>query len=188
MIFLVDCENVGVLNIPKEKQDIVYHFVREEDSIKKKGRNYIVTHHNGDRDALDFCIDSFLGYLIGTYGNKCTYCIVSSDKGFDNVVNFWKAQDISIQRATAKQLKNLPKKENLEQKIEGLIDKLPSKKQKSLYYQCQSYTVNTKKKNKNKDKWYSVVRSIIGDSLSKTQTRMVADYLFDSIVTMFNVA
>lgn len=50
----------------------------------------------GTKNALDFQLASYLGYLIGKEGTDANYYIVSDDKGFEVVADFWKAQNISV--------------------------------------------------------------------------------------------
>ncbi len=53
----------------------------------------------GTKNALDFQLASHLGYLIGTNGNENTvYYIVSNDKGFDCICDFWRVKGISVER------------------------------------------------------------------------------------------
>ena len=35
---------------------------------------------------------SYLGYLLGIHGKKCTYVIVSNDTDYDNIIKFWKEE------------------------------------------------------------------------------------------------
>ena len=49
----------------------------------------------GSRNALDFQLSTWLGYLINEYwGQKERFYIVSKDKGFGSVCQFWKARGI----------------------------------------------------------------------------------------------
>ena len=50
----------------------------------------------GSKNALDFQLTSYLGYLIGKYGSDAVYHIVSEDKGFAFVADFWKKQNINV--------------------------------------------------------------------------------------------
>ncbi len=50
----------------------------------------------GSKNALDFQLTSYLGYLIGKYGSGAVYHIVSEDKGFAYVADFWKEQNINV--------------------------------------------------------------------------------------------
>lgn len=50
----------------------------------------------GTKNALDFQLASYLGYMIGQGNEDSHYYIVSDDKGFDVVADFWKEQGISV--------------------------------------------------------------------------------------------
>ena len=43
----------------------------------------------GGKNALDFQLSSYIGYLISERPDE-SFFIVSSDKGFDDVIDFWK--------------------------------------------------------------------------------------------------
>lgn len=45
------------------------------------------------KEALDMCLVSYLGYLIRkNKREKAIYIIISQDRGYDRVINFWKAE------------------------------------------------------------------------------------------------
>ncbi|MCM1299240.1 MAG: PIN domain-containing protein [Firmicutes bacterium] len=53
----------------------------------------------GMKDALDFQLSSYLGYIIAkNEEQKSTYYIVSNDKGFNHVLQFWRARGVNIER------------------------------------------------------------------------------------------
>lgn len=95
-IYLVDCENVGCryLNI-RNKTSRVYYFISggrmSWGSFDLSNRNHslIIAEHAGGKDALDFCIDGYLGFLICHYGKKVCYHIVSKDRGFLSMEKFF---------------------------------------------------------------------------------------------------
>lgn len=45
--------------------------------------------------SLDMHLISYLGYLIGKKENHCKYVIISNDTDYDNVITFWKEQNIT---------------------------------------------------------------------------------------------
>lgn len=112
-VYLIDFENVhssgisGVENLSAD--DKVYIFYTENASslsfsshIKLLACPAEVTYYNvdaGGKNALDFQLASFLGYLIGSGSDDCYY-IISGDRGYDNVKKFWEKsglrKDISI--------------------------------------------------------------------------------------------
>ena len=65
----------------------------------------------GTKNALDFQLTSYLGYLIGQSGIDTNYYIVSDDKGFEVVADFWKEQGISVSCISLKEPVAVPKKE-----------------------------------------------------------------------------
>ena len=65
----------------------------------------------GTKNALDFQLTSYLGYLIGQGGMDTNYYIVSDDKGFEVVADFWKEQGISVSCISLKEPVAVLKKE-----------------------------------------------------------------------------
>ncbi|SES89811.1 hypothetical protein SAMN02910413_1165 [Pseudobutyrivibrio sp. C4] len=56
----------------------------------------------GTKNALDFQLTSYLGYLLGQEGVNGNYYIVSDDNGFDVALEFWKRLNYSVNRITVK--------------------------------------------------------------------------------------
>ena len=99
-IFLVDMENVHKLtninkltandklilfysdNTPPMPMDTIRAIVNTNVSRDLKRV------HLGVKSALDFQLSSYLGYLLATYPDA-KFIIVSKDKGFEVVRNFW---------------------------------------------------------------------------------------------------
>lgn len=53
----------------------------------------------GTKNALDFQLASYLGFLIGKCDNEnVVYHIVSNDKGFDCICDFWRSKGIDVER------------------------------------------------------------------------------------------
>ncbi len=51
------------------------------------------------KQSVDMHLVSYLGYLIGVYGTSCDYVIRSSDRDYDNVVQYWKAlEGVDVKR------------------------------------------------------------------------------------------
>lgn len=55
---------------------------------------------SGKKNALDFQLSSYLGYQIRQHGETEKYFIVSNDKGYDCLINFWRERRIKINRLT----------------------------------------------------------------------------------------
>lgn len=56
----------------------------------------------GTKNALDFQLASYLGYLIGENKKTSNYYIVSNDKGYDCLCEYWESLGISVGRITGK--------------------------------------------------------------------------------------
>lgn len=111
--YLVDTENVGsvwVDLIPTlGKQDCLLLFytvnssgISYEDLLKLAGQEekYQMIQCFTGRNGLDFQLVSYLGYLIKSNA-KAEFVIISNDIGYDAVVRFWNAKDISVSRVKA---------------------------------------------------------------------------------------
>ena len=69
----------------KIDMDILEHMTNNSSMIKF----YHVK--NGAKNALDFQMSTFIGYIIGKHKNeKNEYYIYSEDRGFDYLIGFWK--------------------------------------------------------------------------------------------------
>lgn len=130
-IFLVDYENVsasGLDGLEKlTEEDVVYIFYTENadrltfDAHRRLLESRATVRYykveSGTKNALDFQLVSFLGYLIRENGGSAYY-IISKDNGFDSVLHFWTKQNTKVMR--------LPKLdvENTCQEHEELLSKL----------------------------------------------------------------
>lgn len=98
-IYLIDCENVG-FSFFTSPNDLVYYFTNE--SVNElpfqcnENEIHMCLKHTGCKDALDFVIDTYLGYLIRAYGKNTEYFIISNDKGYDNVSAFWQQMGYKV--------------------------------------------------------------------------------------------
>lgn len=52
----------------------------------------------GTKNALDFQLASYLGYLVGENKKAANYYIVSNDKGYDCLCEYWNSLGISVGR------------------------------------------------------------------------------------------
>ena len=108
--YLIDSENMGTKwisyleeNIEElDKAFLFYTDASKSISCKELSVLFSFIHQletihcqNGTANALDFQLVSYLGYLI-RMDTKSTYCILSKDKGYDVVVNFWKEKGIHL--------------------------------------------------------------------------------------------
>ena len=111
--YFMDYENVrisGFDGIEKlEKNDIIYVIYSEQskafslDILEKAQKQGVIIEaykvNVGNKNALDFQLSSFLGYIVGkSEDNDCEYIIVSKDTGYDKVVEFWANRNKRIYR------------------------------------------------------------------------------------------
>lgn len=68
----------------------------------------------GTKNALDFQLSSYLGYLIGKFEENAAYYIVSNDKGFDCLCEYWERLDKSVKRIVFQKQEPEVKVENKE--------------------------------------------------------------------------
>lgn len=112
-VYLVDFENVtsagisGIQKLTKEDKVYIFYTVNASSMSFAAHLNLLsspaeVVYYNvasGGKNALDFQLASFLGYLI-CQGKEKKFCIISNDRGFEYVKTFWEkngvAADISI--------------------------------------------------------------------------------------------
>lgn len=124
--FLVDFENVKTDGLKKlvvtKKGDKIIIFYSENcknisldiiENIKEQNMKlgcYKVD--TGTKNALDFQLSSYLGYLIGKKGDSAKYHIVSNDKGYDCLCSYWKKQKVFVDRIaladTVKEVDEVP--------------------------------------------------------------------------------
>ncbi len=75
----------------------------------------------GTKNALDFQLSSHLGYLIGKFGESVRYYIVSNDKGFDCLCEYWGKLNKSVERIVFQ--KQEPQIEVEPQKVTRILEK-----------------------------------------------------------------
>ena len=177
-IYLVDCENIGnqSLNLP-ENCDI-YYFL-SYGKLKNPHPNDIVKEivHNGSKNALDFILDSWLGYLIHKYGTEIQYHIVSNDKGFSAIITYWKSLNVSISLEAYQDImikkinKNILKTHN---DIETLLDSLPDNKKRSIK---NIYTNWKRCKKKKRTSILNNLKQCLDGTCSKKEITQICDYL-----------
>ncbi len=108
MVYLVDFENVnsaglaGVQKLTKEDKVYIFYTVNATSlsftahlnllSCPAEVIYYYVA--SGTKNALDFQLASFLGYLI-SQGTEKDFCIISNDRGYEHVKNFWEKNGLA---------------------------------------------------------------------------------------------
>lgn len=111
--YLIDYENVHVsglngLSSLKEDDKVVIFYSDNSDSLTfglhKKLMNALCEViyqkvETGTKNALDFQLSSYLGYIINENKNKPEnkFFIVTKDNGFSVLVSYWKKKNISIE-------------------------------------------------------------------------------------------
>lgn len=111
--FLIDYENVrseGLYGIEKLSKNsaVVIMYSKNADKLSMDLLNFVGTNRIitvkvgvGQRNALDFQLVSFLGYIIARHkylNMKVNYFVVTGDSGFDSACRFWRAEGYSIHR------------------------------------------------------------------------------------------
>lgn len=113
MVYLVDFENVssagisGIQRLTKEDKVYIFYTANAANMSFAAHLNLLsspaeIIYYNvasGGKNALDFQLSSFLGYLISK-GEENAFCIISNDRGYEYVRTFWErsglAADVSI--------------------------------------------------------------------------------------------
>ena len=110
-IYLIDYENVnesgleGVKSLKSDDQVHIFYsdqiktipFERSIELSQSRARIEYIQTRKTAKNYLDFQLTTYLGFLIGK-GEKGEVIVVSNDKGFDSVVDFWKGRNIKINR------------------------------------------------------------------------------------------
>ena len=109
MIYLIDFENVneqgliGIENLDKADKLLLFYSknanrISIDNHLKLEEKvsliEYIEVNPNGN-NALDFQLVTYLGFLVAK-NPKNSYTIISKDKGYNSVINFWKNKGITI--------------------------------------------------------------------------------------------
>ncbi len=108
-VFLVDFENVksdGLVGVERlGKDDRVYIFYSDHansmtfsmyhDLVRTQANVYTVKAVTGTKNALDFQLVSYLGYMINGEPDA-VYFIISADRGFETVARFWREKQADV--------------------------------------------------------------------------------------------
>ncbi|MCM1506224.1 MAG: PIN domain-containing protein [Ruminococcus flavefaciens] len=124
--YLIDYENVhqtgmnGIEKLTEKDRLVIFYtanaetltFSLYEKLVQCKAEIQLYKVQCGAKNALDFQLATFLGYILGD--NPDTDChIISSDKGYEYVRSFWKEKNIKIKissdiEGNVKQTENSP--------------------------------------------------------------------------------
>lgn len=113
-IYLIDFENVhsdGLKGIEQlAESDVCYVFYSEHAGvltfnihkkiIESRAKIYYVEAQVGMKNALDFQLVSYLGYMIRE-NHEESYCVISNDKAFELVADFWKEKGVNVASAVS---------------------------------------------------------------------------------------
>lgn len=102
--FFIDTENVGFPDLEKYVKDgdnaefFVFHNERFTPPVRDSRYNFVRVLPEGRKNALDFVLCSYVGAQIQLCGSNSVYYIISNDKGYDVVTEFWCDEGYSIRR------------------------------------------------------------------------------------------
>ncbi len=108
--YLIDYENVNVSGLKGienlEKTDTVYIFYSDNSNTLTFSAHKAINESsaavncfkvaNGKKNALDFQLSTYLGYLMAKNNND-DFLIVSNDEGYSFVASFWKKSGRTVQ-------------------------------------------------------------------------------------------
>jgi hypothetical protein len=133
--YLIDFENVGSNGLKGceqlKKTDQIHLFYTNNankislDVFCNRGEAELYVHKVPVKNqSADMHLVTYLGYLIGTNSEDCSYVIISKDTDFDNIIRFWQEErDVKISRAS-----RIGPEEKPEKKPEKKPDKKADKK------------------------------------------------------------
>lgn len=111
--YFIDYENVhadGLTGVEQIAEDDIVCVMYTEQSksfslelvekiAKQKARLESYKAGTGTKNALDFQLSSYLGYIIAKNTDAAVeYHIVSKDTGFDCLVDFWRSRNVNVKR------------------------------------------------------------------------------------------
>ncbi len=135
-IFLIDYENVGVPGLDGltklVEKDIIYIFYSENADRLTFGLHKRLSESKaqiiymkitiGSKNALDFQLATYLGYLVSQKATE-TFYIVSKDKGFDCLAKFWQKKNAKVENVISLTGKNIEEEiMDLERYLKDVID------------------------------------------------------------------
>ena len=123
--YLIDYENVNRsgldgIEMLRKNDTVIIFYSKHADTLsfqlheKLNDTKADITYFDVDtvgKNALDFQLASYIGYIVGKYEGSTCY-IISHDAGFANVCNFWRKKGVKIsifpdisRSATAREVK-----------------------------------------------------------------------------------
>lgn len=135
-IYYVDCENVGLRHITQsfDKNFKVLYFTSKNLRVKdlQDNEEELVCSLDRRKDALDYIIDTYLGYNLTLYDKATRHHIVSNDTGFDNVITFWRDKGYIIDRSCLHNYDSVPES-NSENELDFMIRRLTNRNRFKLF-------------------------------------------------------
>lgn len=146
-IYLIDFENVhsdGLKGIEQlAENDVCYVFYSEHAGvltfnihkkiIESRAKIYYVEAQVGMKNALDFQLVSYLGYMIRE-NQEASYCVISNDRAFALVADFWKNKGVDV--ASAVSLAAAVRLKENEKIASRLASLLSDKKEREFVAKC----------------------------------------------------
>lgn len=111
--YLVDYENVhqagmnGIENLTENDVLVIFYTINAETLtfsiyeklVQCKAEIQLYKVQCGGKNALDFQLSSYVGYIIGK-NPTAEYYIISNDRGYEYIINFWKEKNIIIKMSS----------------------------------------------------------------------------------------
>lgn len=146
-IYLIDFENVhsdGLKGIEQlAENDVCYVFYSEHAGvltfnihkkiIESRAKIYYVEAQVGMKNALDFQLVSYLGYMIRE-NQEASYCVISNDRAFALVADFWKNKGVDV--ASAVSLAAAVRLKENEKTTSQLASLIPDKEEREFVAKC----------------------------------------------------
>ncbi len=173
-IYLIDYENVnesGLEGIKELKSDDQVHifysdqiktipFERSIELSQSRARIEFIQTRKTAKNYLDFQLTTYLGFLIGK-GEKGEVVVVSNDKGFDSVVDFWKGRNIKISRYENIANKSVPPKASKTKKSQSTKKTGTAAKQTAKKPTSTAKQTSDKKASDLTESWRKKVRAAV---------------------------
>lgn len=188
--YLIDFENVGetgfngIENLQKEDTVIVFYSKNScKISMDILSRNntamQFIKADVGTKNALDFQLVSYLGFLAKTTADKQQFFIISKDNGYSPLVTFWKRYDVDVKLASDLSGKAVPVAETKKKvKAEKTLSdsEIQKEKQRTDIEKTVSEILNKKK---DKDRIEEVVKIILSSKTKSELNSKLSKFLKD---------
>lgn len=180
-VYVIDCENVGY-SFFTSPDDLVYYFtnnsVKELPFTCRENEIHMSIDHTGCKDALDFVIDTFLGYLVRNYGKTTEYFIISNDKGYENISSFWQGLGYKVYTnphsiKSSEEEKPVPVKEV---KCISPLDILTSSQKSKVKNIYNSWLCSRKKE---QSKLFKDLERCLHTTISRKDIKEICDYYYN---------